>query len=1019
MTLIASTQVMVSRYLRPLAIVAVLHAGGHSELVYAQGQALREMSRATWTAGDGAPQAISHLAQDPDGSLWVGSESGLFNFDGQTFRPFESPPGEPTLPAAAVNSLLITKAGTIWIAFNRIGLARVAAGRVTLYDTADAKPIGTVEQLREATDGSIWAIDSRRRLIRFGTDGPWGTEPAPTSGLLSAIFVDSSNTLWVAQEGFLYRRPLAQASYLRTQIPADVVTGVAETPNREIWMNDYDATTSRGRMQQISPTGRLIRTHAQGLPASGMIVATAEGALIATSFAAGLRRMSPGEISLATNVRADVEPDILGRPQGLSTDATRAVLVDAHGNIWIGTVRGLERLRPAHLPRYLSGVENDGWGVCATKRGDLWVASAIGEVYSVSAVAATRLHGAGDPLISLACADVGRAWFTNSRGVWSIDADRVAALPDIVGARPREFVKIVAASDHTLYATVVGASEDGGGVWRYRDGRWTRLQRDGELGAGGYSAYVDRRDRLWIGHARGRAILHDANDAKVFSSGDPGLGYVHAFLDTSHGLFAAGTEGLAVLRDSRFEMLTYAEPSLVRGVRGMVEARDGDLWLNSENGFAHVPAKELEAGIANPMYPMKVRLVRDSDFASARGPHSLISYWDTAARDLEGRLWFSTRPRGRSELVRLDPQSNKTANHTPKVTIRSFTADGQPLKDNRVLSPATRTLDIQYFGVFLTAPESVVYRYRLEGIDDSWREAGRRTEAVYTTLPPGTYTFRVIASSGDGIWTDPVSSAPFTVLPRFYQTWWFAVAMASLVVAIVTVFHKARLRQVARALSVRFDDRLAERTRVARDIHDTFLQTVQGSKMVADHALRDPSDHARMVRAMEQVSGWLGQATEEGRAALNSLRASTTETNDLAAALRRAIDEWSQGSDVATSLAVSGDSRDMHPIVRDEVYRIGYEAIRNACAHSAARKVEVALEYGRDLTMRVTDNGIGMDSSLAEHGRDGHFGLRGMHERADRIGGRFTVASAPDSGTVITLIVPGRSAFAAGGGERS
>jgi ligand-binding sensor domain-containing protein len=268
MTLIASTQVMVSRYLRPLAIVAVLHAGSQSELVYAQGQALREMHRATWTARDGAPQAISHLAQDPDGSLWIGSESGLFNFYGQTFRQFESPPGEPTLPSGAVNSLLVTKAGTVWIAFKRVGLARVAAGRVTLYDTAEATPIGTVEQLREAADGSIWAIDSRRRLIRSGTDSTWRSEPAPTSGPIAAMFVDSSNTLWVAQEGLLYRRPLAQASYLRTEISTNVVTGVAETPNHEIWMNDYDATSSRGRMQQISPTDRRAENFASMIRAA-------------------------------------------------------------------------------------------------------------------------------------------------------------------------------------------------------------------------------------------------------------------------------------------------------------------------------------------------------------------------------------------------------------------------------------------------------------------------------------------------------------------------------------------------------------------------------------------------------------------------------------------------------------------------------------------------------------------------------------------------------------------------------
>jgi signal transduction histidine kinase len=235
----------------------------------------------------------------------------------------------------------------------------------------------------------------------------------------------------------------------------------------------------------------------------------------------------------------------------------------------------------------------------------------------------------------------------------------------------------------------------------------------------------------------------------------------------------------------------------------------------------------------------------------------------------------------------------------------------------------------------------------------------------------------------------------------------------------IAALYRRRAREVALAMSARSDERLAERTRAARDLHETLLQTIQGSKMVADHALRDPTEHARMVRALEQISGWSRQAAEDGRAALRFMSTSTLETNDLAAALRRALDDCSQGGQVDASLTVIGASREMQPISCDEVYRIGYEAIRNACAHSSARRVEVTLEYGRDLTLRVSDNGIGMNTTLAEHGEDGHFGLRGMHARAARIGASLEVASVPGSGTVITLIVPGRTAFAAIGDNRS
>src|SRR5262249_40670969 len=218
-------------------------------------------------------------------------------------------------------------------------------------------------------------------------------------------------------------------------------------------------------------------------------------------------------------------------------------------------------------------------------------------------------------------------------------------------------------------------------------------------------------------------------------------------------------------------------------------------------------------------------------------------------------------------------------------------------------------------------------------------------------------------------------------------------------------------RQLTRPLNPGLEARPADGTGVGGKIHDPFLQTAQGSKMVADHALKDPADHTRMVRAMEQLSTWLGQATAEGRAALNALRASTTERNDLAEAFRRAIDGCRQGSPIEISFSVKGDSREMHPVVRDEVYRIGYEAIRNSCAHSHGDSLKVSLEYAHDLTLRVNDNGVGIGPEVIERGKESHFGLRGMRERAERIGSKFTLVSCPDSGTVITLVVPGRLAF--------
>jgi signal transduction histidine kinase len=220
-----------------------------------------------------------------------------------------------------------------------------------------------------------------------------------------------------------------------------------------------------------------------------------------------------------------------------------------------------------------------------------------------------------------------------------------------------------------------------------------------------------------------------------------------------------------------------------------------------------------------------------------------------------------------------------------------------------------------------------------------------------------------------------------------------------------------RVRQIARSIGARFDERLAERTLIARDLHDTFLQTIQGSKLVADDALDPSTDPLRMRRALEQLSVWFARATQEGRAALNSLRTTTIRTNDLAKALRRVTEDSLIPSSMAVTFSVIGDSKEMHPIVRDEIYRIGYEAIRNACMHSGASRLQVELRYANDLALRVNDNGAGIDPAIADGGRDRHFGLQGMRERTARIGGKLTLVSSSSSGTEIKLVVPGGIVF--------
>ena len=251
----------------------------------------------------------------------------------------------------------------------------------------------------------------------------------------------------------------------------------------------------------------------------------------------------------------------------------------------------------------------------------------------------------------------------------------------------------------------------------------------------------------------------------------------------------------------------------------------------------------------------------------------------------------------------------------------------------------------------------------------------------------------------------------FGIAPVWFQTKWFLGLCALSSAFLVRALYRLRVQQIYTSLAARFDEQLAERTRLARELQDTLLQTLEGSKLVAEDALERSSDPVHMRRAMEQLSDWLGQAVQEGRVALDSLRTLTTQKNDLEEAFRRATEECRWVGLMEVSFSVTGNAREMHPVVCDELYRVGYEAIHNACTHSKASRLKIGLKYGHDLAVHVKDNGIGIDQTILARGKEGRFGLQGMRERVARIGGKLTIVSSAGSGTEITVVVPGGIVF--------
>ena len=409
-------------------------------------------------------------------------------------------------------------------------------------------------------------------------------------------------------------------------------------------------------------------------------------------------------------------------------------------------------------------------------------------------------------------------------------------------------------------------------------------------------------------------------------------------------------------------------------VTGIVSPPNDGLWLSGGAGIVHIPEGEVQQALRNPGYKVNFEILDLESDLPEQLQRNASNYGSGILRASDGMLWFATR----GGVARVNPGDIYRNAAPPPISIRSLTADEKSYSVFAAsrLPALTRNLRIDYTALSLTIPQRVRFRYKLEGSDNEWQDAGARREAFYQNLGPGKYIFRVIACNNDGVWNEAGGTLEFSVGAAWFQTDWFYASCLLAGLAVSWLLFRLRMRQVARALTVRFDERLAERTRLARELHDTLLQTIQGSKMIADDALDGASDPARMRRAMEQLSGWLGQATQEGRAALNSLRSSTVERNDLAEAFRRATETGAVPASMTATLSVFGEAREMHPIIRDEVYRIGYEAIRNACVHSGANRLEVELRYGKALVVRVSDNGVGIDQVVAQVARRAISGSR-------------------------------------------
>ena len=980
-----------------LALACSRAAALHSD------RSIAQFAHTAWGPKDSAPSVVRALAQSTDGYLWLGTPDGLYRFDGVVFERYQPQSGGP-FPARDVFSLLALPNGDLWIGF-RGAISLLRNGNVTNYTTRDGLPWGGVWGFAQDRKGTIWAATesglARLENNRWKEVGKDWNFPGKTA---FAVFVDRQGTLWVSTEDTLVFLYPGARRFQPTGIRVGQVLQIRHAPSGKLWMAE---TTRSVRPIPLSDK-RLPPDSTEVHVGSSGILFDNNGALWITTVGDGVRRAPAPELLQENVEEFSSAVESFTAKDGLSDDYVRTILQDREGNIWVGTNSGLDRFRKTNVVPLVIPFKPHFAALAAGDAGEAWVQN-IDLMVRVHGGRADPGHLFPDQALSAYRDLSGAIWWLCLDAIYRYNAGNYTRV-----AYPPSFSK-----PHT--ASIL-ATEDGSGVlWLnaereglfYRKKRgWQQLKTASELAKlPPKAAFTDWMGRAWFGYEEGTIILlKDESIQKVFPAGDCPVGGVRAINGRGRHTWVGGELGLAFFDGNRFRRIIPTDAEAFGLVLGVEETSDGGLWLSESRGVIQIPASEVQQALENPSYRVKYRIF--DSFDGLPGTFAGIVNSSKEFRGTDGRLWFAAS----DGIAWVDPANISTNLLPPPVLIRSVKANGRQFDTltHLVLPPRTTDLQISYTALSLSVPEKVHFRYRLEGVDKDWQDAGTRREAFYTRLGPGKYHFRVLACNSDGVWNEEGAHLDVNIAPAWYQTNVFRLLCVATVLLALWSLYQLRLRRMAALYQGRMEERLAERQRIAQDLHDTLLQSVQGMilKLYALTTRIPPGDATRqkIEKALEQA----GEAVKEGRDRIENLRTTVASRDNLPAALQRVAEEISPGNEMCFKMLVEGVALELHPMVLEESYYIGREALINAFRHSDGLHIEVQITYHpRQLRLRVCDDGRGIDPAILEKGRENHWGLTGMRERAQRIGAEVQLSSRRGVGTEVELTVPGATAYRA------
>jgi len=939
--------------------------------------------------------AIYAIGQSADGYLWIGTERGLVRFDGSSFTLIQWP--VPNTPATGpVRGFASDASGNLWIRLDGPRLLLYHDGK---FENADA---------RYDLQGLIvtaFTYDDQHRIILTGLGdrtlryehGRFETilNPEDNPGIVISLAVTRDESIWLGtRDQGLFRARHSQISKASEGLAEPKINCLFPAVDGRLWVGTdeglYVLEVGATKVSSV-PSLRHLRILAMTQDHDNNL-------WIGTNH--GIVRISAlGAVSL----------DLLDR----KTDyEVRAIFEDADGDIWFGGPRGIEQLRNGMFRLYSAAdglTANGGGPLYVDPKERIWFAPDSGGIFLMDNGRARRITFAGlDREVIYSISGGGDdIWVGRKRGGLSLLTDNGASFSARTFTQSDGLVQNSIYSVHRCRNGTIWAGTVSSGLSRFNGGRFTTFSDADGLPSNAVNSIVESANgTIWVATPNGLAS-YARERWKNYTARDglPSTVVKALYEDSTHQLWIGGPGGLSYLSSGAIRVPANMPDVLREQVAGIAEDSSGFLWLITSDHVVRVNRERLLSG---SLLDTDVQIFGVEDgLEGSQG----VDRNTTIVADREGRIWLSLR----SGLYMADPSFSEKIVAPVGVRVESLSAGGRQfdIRTPPTIPPGTESITVNFGDTNLSAPKRIRFRYRLDGRDQRWSDIVASKQVILSNLGPGSHIFQIEASSSVGLWNGPDTNIPFIIEPAFWQTWWFRVLCCIALLGILWAAYVLRLRQVTTLLHLRHQERLSEREDIARDLHDTFFQSVQSLFLRLHTASRQLPRENPTRQALEEVLDDSDRVMTEGRKMFLDVPKKEFHEGDFAEMIADHCKEFASAHPVEYRIEVDGKPRSLDPLVRSELGKIAREAIYNAFRHSKAKAIEVQLTYGnREMRLRVRDDGQGFDPArLQSNSGHLHLGLQNMRRRAEKLDGHFSLWSRSGSGTELEVTIGSDSAY--------